>query len=108
MPEQIHTDHSFHEITHNNENVVIQFMSRSCGMSRMSQGIFDMLENQCNGVKFVKIDVNDNPDTCDRLNIRNTPTFMFFKQARKIDQLTINGVDDLEGELKQNLQNLLS
>lgn len=105
MPEQISTDYSFHEITNTNEKVVVQFYSRSCGMSRMSQSLFQSIEHNYS-VKFAQIDINENPDTADRLNVRNTPVFLFFKNSRKIDELTISGVDDLESRLHNNLVNL--
>ena len=105
MPEQISTDYSFHEITNNNEKVVVQFYSRSCGMSRMSQSLFQSIEKNYS-VKFAQVDINENPDTAERLNVRNTPVFLFFKNSRKVDGLTINGIDDLEERLNSNLANL--
>ena len=106
MPEQISTDYSFYEITNNNEKVVIQFYSRSCGMSRMSQSLFQSAESNFSSVKFAQVDVNENPDTANNLNVRGTPVFLFFKNSRKVDELTLSGVDDLEEKLNNNLGNL--
>jgi thioredoxin 1 len=46
----------------------------------------EMSENMTN-VVFVKIDVDENPDTAARYNVSAMPTFVFIKGGEVIDRL---------------------
>lgn len=40
-----------------------------------------------NKIHFVKFDLDDLPDVAEKLDVRAMPTFVFFENGKKVDQL---------------------
>jgi thioredoxin 1 len=67
--------------------VVIDFSATWCGPCRMIAPLFKELSESIEDVVFVKIDVDENPDTAAKYNVSAMPTFVFLKAGEVVDRL---------------------
>ena len=79
--------------------VVLDFSATWCGPCKMIAPLFAELSEQYTNVVFLKIDVDDNPDTAAKYNVSAMPTFVFVKQGQVVDRLM--------GASPQRLQELI-
>eukprot|EP01039_Chlorochromonas_danica_P001745 gene1745-1906_t len=68
--------------------VIADFYATWCGPCRYASPTFGKLSTENLDVLFVKIDVDKAADVSMANNIKAMPTFLFFKDKKKVDQLT--------------------
>ncbi len=100
------TDANFEsEIEKHQGLAIVDFWAEWCGPCRMVGPIIDQLAGEYAGrAKVTKLDVDANPRTQVRFNVRSIPTILFFKDGRLVD--TVVGFMQkpaLEAKLKQHL-----
>ena len=68
------------------EPVLVDFWAEWCPPSKAMDPILDVLATELAGrVTIVKLDVETNPSTVVRFNVRAMPTLMIFKQGELAD-----------------------
>ncbi|AMB98707.1 thioredoxin [Aerococcus urinaehominis] len=81
------TDKDFQTET-NDGLVLIDFWAEWCGPCRMQGPVIDQLDDEMGDqVKFVKMDVDENPDTARSFKIMSIPTLLIKKDGQVVDQL---------------------
>jgi len=100
------TDRDFAEEIEKHEGLaVVDFWATWCGPCRMVAPILDQLAAEYNGkLKVTKLDVDANPSTAMRFNVRSIPTILFFKNGKLVD--TVIGAlpkAKLEARIQQHL-----
>jgi thioredoxin 1 len=71
----------------NGNLVVIDHWAAWCGPCKMIAPLFSELSEQIDDVVFVKVDVDENPDTAAKYSVSAMPTFVFVKNGEVVDRL---------------------
>jgi len=84
------TDQTFaREVLTTETSVLVDCWAPWCGPCKMLAPIIDELAaDYASGVKFVKLNVDENPLTASQYGIRSIPTMLFFKEGRIIHRVT--------------------
>jgi len=82
------TDIGFHKELETSTPVLVDFWAEWCAPCRMTGPVLDDLAREKAGqIKLVKINVDQNPTTAGRFNIRSIPTMILFKNGQPIETL---------------------
>jgi thioredoxin 1 len=66
--------------------VFVDFYAEWCGPCKMTGPIIDELSDAMKNIKFVKVDVDANPDLASTYSIFSIPTFLIFKDGQAVNQ----------------------
>jgi thioredoxin len=99
------TDDSFPaEVEQGAGLVLVDFWATWCGPCIMIAPYLDkMAEKHAGKLKVAKLDVDQNPRTAARFNVRSIPTMMFFKDGKHVDTLVGANPGVLEQKVTQHL-----
>ena len=67
--------------------VVVDFQATWCGPCKMIAPIVEELDEEMSNVKFVKVDVDKNPQIANQYKIVSIPTLKIFKDGKLINTL---------------------
>jgi len=95
----VNKDNFKQEVVEEKGVVLVDFYADWCGPCRMTAPIIDELSQQLTGIKFVKVNVDENPDLASQYQIFSIPTFLIFKNGEVISSLV--GVQSKEGFLNE-------
>ena len=68
--------------------VLVDFWAEWCAPCKMVAPVLDDLAEEYEGkIKFIKVDVDTNPETALKYGIRSIPTLLVFKGGSPVDQV---------------------
>lgn len=90
------------EVLNSSKPVVIDFWASWCMPCQMMGPVFESASKLLPGVKFVKINVDDNPGLASRFFISGIPAIVVFKAGKELGRFTgYRGLDDLTADIKE-------
>jgi len=82
------TDASFQRELETSLPVLIDFWAEWCAPCRMTAPVLESIaDDKAGHIKIVKINVDQNPGTAGRYNIRSIPTMILFKNGNPVETL---------------------
>lgn len=85
--------------------VVVDFWAEWCGPCKMMAPIFDEVAKEYAGrVDFVKLDVDESPDTATAYGVQSIPTLLFFNHGQPVARVV--GLAS-KGQLRKQVAALL-
>ena len=81
------TDANFNGLLAEGTPLVVDFWAPWCGPCKMMSPIVDELANEFEGkVRIGKLNVDENPATCEQFGIMNIPTMLFFNNGELVNR----------------------
>ena len=86
-----------------NEGVVfVDFYADLCAPSKITSPIIDQLAEELRNVKFLKVNVDENPELATQFSIFSIPTFIIFNKGKPASQIVgARGKESFVEELKK-------
>lgn len=81
------TDANFQSLLAEGKPLVVDFWAPWCGPCKMMSPIVDELANEFDGkVRIGKLNVDENPDTCEQFGIMSIPTMLLFNNGELVNR----------------------
>ena len=80
--------------------VAIDYTATWCGPCQRIGPKFEQLATHYPKVAFAKVDVDENSETAEKEGVSAMPTFKFYKNGTKVDELVGASEVELEAKLK--------
>lgn len=90
------------EVLNHKGTVLVDFYAEWCGPCKLTGPIIDQLSEEMKSVKFVKIDVDKNPELASEYSVFSIPTFVVIKNGKVSHQFVgAMGKEGFEAELNK-------
>lgn len=83
---KINKDQFKQEVLDNKGVVFVDFYAEWCGPCKTTEPIIHELSDEMKDIKFVQINVDENPELASQYSVFSIPTFMLFKNGQTVSQ----------------------
>jgi len=100
---ELETD-TLQDVIAQNDKVIVQFSAGWCGNCRIMKPKFKRMSGEHEGMTFVIIDAEKNPESRKLANVSNLPTFAAFQNGSLLEQTQTNKVEILAELVEKTAQ----
>ncbi len=94
----------YDQVLAGNKSVFVDFYADWCGPCKMVGPVLEEISKDYTDIKFVKVNVDDNPEIAQQYGIMSIPTMIGFKNGEKVaSSLGFMPREELEAVVKQTL-----
>ena len=94
----------YDQVLADNKSVFVDFYADWCGPCKMVGPVLEEISKDYADIKFVKVNVDDNPEIAQQYGIMSIPTMIGFKNGEKVAaSLGFMPREELEAVVKQTL-----
>lgn len=104
MLQELATD-TLQEVVNDNDKVIVQYGATWCGNCRIMKPKMKRLSGDYEGVTFIYIDAEKNPESRKLAQVTNLPTFAAFKGGQLVNQTQTNKEDILKSLIDEIANN---
>lgn len=104
MLQELATD-TLQEVVNENEKVIVQYGATWCGNCRIMKPKMKRLSGDYEGITFIYIDAEKNPESRKLAQVSNLPTFAAFKGGQLVNQTQTNKEDILKSLIDEIANN---
>ncbi len=91
------------EVKNYSGNAILEIYAPYCGPCKMVAPIFSQLSTEIDNVKFLKLNVEKEPELTKELKVHSVPTFLFIKNGKILDKHVGSiSKEELRAKIKQN------
>lgn len=65
--------------------VIVDFFATWCGPCRMMAGVLEQADKELQGVKILKVDVDESEKLARKFGVMSIPTIILFKDGKEVD-----------------------
>ena len=65
--------------------VLVDFWAPWCGPCKMMTPLLEQVAKELNNIKFVKLNIDENPEIPTKYQVRSIPTLMLFDKGQLVD-----------------------
>lgn len=81
-------DSNFEELSAKGQLMLVDFGAQWCGPCKAVSPIVDELSDKYGSEAVIgKVDIDENPDLCEKFGIRNIPTILFIRNGEVVDKI---------------------
>lgn len=81
-------DSNFEDLSAKGQLMLVDFGAQWCGPCKAISPIVDELHDKYEGKAVIgKVDIDENPDLCEKFGIRNIPTILFIRNGEVLDKI---------------------
>lgn len=103
MINEVREENFSSELTGTDELVLVDFWAPWCGPCKMLAPLFEELNQEIDDVKFLKLNVDNDPAVASRYRVGSIPTLLAFRNGVQVDQLVgFRPKADLEAFISKN------
>lgn len=83
---KINKDQFQQEVLDQKGLVFVDFYAEWCGPCKMTEPIIHGLSEEMKDVKFIQVNVDENPELASQYSVFSIPTFVMFKNGKTVSQ----------------------
>lgn len=80
------TTENYETLVSSQQKVLIDLWASWCGPCKMMHPVFEQLAAEHPDIVFARVNVDEEPDICEKLDVLSIPTFVYFKNGTLCDR----------------------
>lgn len=86
-------------------SVAVDCYADWCGPCKVLSPMFEAISKEVKGVKFGKLNVDENPEISSEYSVMSIPTILFLKNGKEVDRIVgLSSKEELKSKIEKALK----